>query len=186
MAFIKPITHTSPEVISLAMARKQLQLEADFTEDDDLIASYIESAISEAENFINQEITEKKFEIQGKSFQDALVFNKQILQSVESIEYKNEAGTLIPIDASNYYLQTVDKYETTVEFAENYVFPTVKEYTPDAVIVKFTVGYASGTVPKAIIQALLLMITHAYENRTDSIKEKSTAAENKLHKYKRF
>lgn len=186
MAFIKPIAHTSPEVILLVMARKQLQLETDFTEDDDLIESYIEAAISEAENYINAEITEKKFEIQGKSFEDALKFNKQVLQSVESIEYRNEAGTLITIDDANYYLQTVDKYENTVEFAENYVFPAVKEYTPDAVIVKFTVGYPATKVPKAIIQALLLMITHSYENRMDTIKEKSTAAENKLHKYRRF
>jgi len=187
MAFVTELEHTSaPEVISLAKARKQLQLETDFTEDDSLITDYIEAAIVQAENYINSEITEKKFEIRGKSFDDVLGFKRQKITSVDSFVYKNVEGAEATIDPANYSLENVDKYENEIVFLENYKIPEVKEYDPAAVTLSVTVGYGAGKVPKAIIKALLVMITDSYEHRTDTVKEKSTASENALHSYKRF
>lgn len=186
MAFIQELEHEAPEVISLAMARKQLQLEEDFTEDDTLIQMYIDAAIVDAENYINSEISEKKFKVQGKSFDDAMAFNKQILQSVESIKYKPKSGSEITIDAENYSIVNVDKYQNKIEFVENFEYPEIKPFTPDAVTIEFTVGYPEGKVPKAIQKDLLLMITSSYEFRTDTVKEKVTASETSLHRYRRY
>jgi uncharacterized phiE125 gp8 family phage protein len=186
MAFIEELPHESPEIISLATARKQLQMESDFTEDDALISTYIDAAINEAEHFINSEISEKKFKVQGKSFSDAMAFNKHILQSVESIKYTPVIGAEETIAAENYSIVNVDKYENQIEFAENFEYPAIKPYTPTAVKIEFTVGYPAGKVPKAIQKALLLMISQSYEFRTDTIKEKSTAAENTLQKFRRY
>jgi len=186
MAFVIDLDHTAPEVISLAKARKQLQLESDFIEDDSLITDYIDAAIVQAENYINSEINEKKFEVRGKSFHDVLGFRKQKITSIESIVYKNEAGESITIAATNYSLQNVDKYENEIVFNDDYVLPIVKEYSSAAVVLKVTVGYPSGKVPKIIQKVLLVMVSESYENRTDTVKEKSTATENALHPYKRF
>jgi uncharacterized phiE125 gp8 family phage protein len=186
MAFIQELEHISPEIISLATARKQLQLESDFTEDDALISTYIDAAISEAEHFINSEISEKKFKVQGKSFSDAMAFNKQILQSVESVKYTPVTGVEATIDVANYSIVNVDKYENQIEFSEDFVYPEVKPYTATAVQIEFTVGYPEGKVPKAMQKALLLMISESYEFRTDTVKEKSTAAENTLRKFRRY
>lgn len=186
MAFIVELEHIAPEVISLTTARKQLQLEADFTEDDALIEIYIEAAIIDAENYINLEITEKKFRIDGKSFEDVLKFNKQKITSIDSILYKDVTGVEQTIDPENYHLDSVDKYENKITFKEDFVLPEVKEYTPNAVKISVTVGYPSGKVPKAIVKNLLLMITNSYEFRTDTVKEKITASETSLHKYRRY
>lgn len=186
MAFVIDLEHTAPEVISLAKARKQLQLESDFIEDDSLITDYIDAAIVQAENYINSEINEKKFEIRGKSFDDVFRFKKQKITSVQSIIYKNEVGEDQTIAETNYSLQNVDKYENAIVFNDDFVLPMVKPFDSSAVILKVTVGYSSGKVPKIIQKALLVMITESYENRTDTVKEKSTASENALHPYKRF
>lgn len=186
MAFIVELEHIAPEVISLATAKKQLQLETDFIEDDALIAIYIDAAITEAENYINSEITEKKFRIDGKSFDDALKFNKQKITSIDGIVYTDVDGVEQTIDPVNYYLDAVDKYENKITFKEDFVLPDVKEYTPNAVKISVTVGYPDGKVPKAMQKALLLMITNSYEYRTDGVKEKCTVSENTLHKYRRF
>ena len=186
MAFVTEIEHRAPEVISLAKARKQLQLEDDFIEDDSLISDYIDAAIVQAENYINSEITKKKFEIKGKSFDDALGFKKQIITAVDSISNKNAAAENIIIDPVNYSLQNVDKYENEIVFNEDFELPEVKEYDPAAVTISVTVGYPGSKIPKAILKALLVMITDSYEHRTDTVKEKSTASETVLHAYKRF
>lgn len=186
MAFLIDLEHNAPDVVTLAQARKQLQLEDDFTEDDALISTYIEAAISEAERIINSEITEKKFKIQGKSFADVLKFNRQKITAVDNFQYKDSEGNLQTIAADNYAIQNVDKFENKIEFNENYELPKVKEFTPDAVQLSVTVGYPANKVPKAIIKNLLLMITDYYEKRMDSVKEKCTAAEVGLQKFRRY
>lgn len=186
MAFVEDLEYTSPEIISLAIARKQLQLEEDFTEDDTLIQLYIDAAITEAENYTNIEISEKKFRVDGKSFEDALTFSKQKIQAIDSIKYIDVDGVTQTIAAEKYSLQKVDKYENKITFSEDYTLPEVKEFTPNAVQISVTVGYESGKVPKAIQKALLLMITNSYEFRNDAVKEKCTASENVLHKYRRY
>ena len=186
MAFVIELEHTSPEIISLAKAKKQLQIETDFIEDDDLILDYIEAAISQAENIINSEISEKKYEIQGKSFEDVLGFNRQKITSVDSVVIVDENGDNQTVNADNYSLETVDKYENKIVFKEDYQLPEVQKYNRNAVNLKVTVGYKAGKVPKAIQKALLLMITHSYEYRSDTVKEKCTAAEIALQPYRRY
>ena len=186
MAFILETTSTPPEVISLAKMRKQLQLEDDFTEDDTLISDFIEAAINQAENYINSEITQKTFTVTGKSFEDVLAFKKQKIQAVTSITYKDEAGDSQTVTDTNYSLQTVDKFENSIVFNENFELPKVKEYDPAAVTLNVTVGYAANKVPKAIKQAIILLVAFMYEHRVDSVKEKSTAAETLLQAYRRY
>jgi uncharacterized phiE125 gp8 family phage protein len=186
MAFIVEQDYASPEIITLATMRKQLELEEDFTEDDALISSYIAAAINQAENYINSEILEKKFTITSVSFDGVLNFKRQKLQSIESIAYKDAAGVSQTITANNYSIQTVDSFENTIVFNEDFVFPILKKYDQSAVTLKIVVGYPIGKVPKVILQAIILTVSHFYENRVDYVKEKGTAAEVLLQQYRRY
>lgn len=188
MAQLVEVTHTAPTIITLAKAKKQLRFDdADANHiEDDLIQVYIDAAVSYAENYTGQEITEKKYKINGKSFTDALTFSTQKIQSIDSIKYLDKNGDLQTIAADNYQLKTVDKYENTLEFTEDFIMPTVQEYKFNAVQIELTVGYAANKVPKSMMVALLMLVSHYYENRQDAVKEKCTAAEDMLHKYKRF
>lgn len=186
MAFIEELDYASPTVLPLELVKKQLQLEADFIEDDALISIYVDAAITEAENYIHSEISEKKFRIDGKSFNDALSFDKQKINTIDSIKYLDAAGVLQTVDPANYTLESVNKHETKIAFVEGFEFPEVQEFKPNAVQVSVTVGYKEGKVPKAIVKALLLMVTNSYEFRTDTVKEKCNVSENALHKYRRY
>lgn len=190
MASIVRITegHTQPTIITLERAKQQLRFDDPSAahDEDVLIQAYIDAAISYAENYTCQEIKEKKFKINGKSFDDALTFNKQLIQSIDLIRYKDANGDLQTISDSNYQLQDVDDYERKIEFSEDFDFPTVQDYRFDAVQISVTVGYASGAVPEDMQIAILMLIGHYYENRQDAVKEKCTAAENMLAKYRRY
>ena len=155
MAFLIEQSHLSPTIVTLSKAKKQMRFD-DPTEphlEDELIQVYIDAAIEKAENFINSEIKEKVYKIEGSSFTDALSFSQQKIQKVNSIVYKDENGDTQTIAEENYSLETVDRYETKIVFKEDYVLPTVQDYTVDAVTIDFTVGYAKGKVPKPIIVA---------------------------------
>lgn len=188
MAFVVQQSHTTPTIISLLQAKKQLQFDApaDVHEDDDVINEIILEAIEVAENIINSEISEKVFLITGKSFEDVLAFNKQVIKEITSITYKDVNGNAQTVDAANYSLQAVDKFENKIVFNEDYEFPEVKEYDPAAVSLTVKVGYADGKTPKAIQRALKLIITKFYEKREDSIQEKTTAAELILQPFRRY
>lgn len=187
MAFIERLEHTPSEIISLEKAKKQLQFDApsDVHEDDDLILDYIDAAIVELENYINSEILEKRYQVTGLSFADVLQFSKQKITEVESIQYKSIAGDTVVVDAANYSLQNVDDFENEIVFASGYKYPEL-EVAADAVTMVVKVGYPSGSVPKLIQKALLLIVTSSYEFRTNTVKEKCTTAEHLMHVYKRY
>ena len=114
------------------------------------------------------------------------IFCEFYITNVETFTYKDANGDVQTVPSANYSLQSVDKYENKIEFTEDYELPEVKEYDPAAVTLQVKVGYADGKTPKGIIKALKLLITHFYEHRSDSVKEKTTAAELILQPYRRY
>ena len=189
MALIIDVINTVPQVvISLSKAKKQMRFDDADAEhlEDELIQVYIDAAITKAENFINSEITEKKYEIRGKSFADVLTFSRQKIQKVTAVTFKDTSGASQTVNAEDYHLTTVDKYENQFSFNEDFVLPEVKAYTPDAVSVFLTVGYPSGKVPKDLQVAILMLASSYNEKREDSVKDKTTAAENLLQPYRKY
>lgn len=188
MAFVVEETHSAPTIITLTQAKKQLQFDApaDEHEDDDVIQEMIDEAIEVAENIINSEIKEKVFTITGKSFEDVFTFKRQIITNVESFTYKDANGNSQTINASNYSLQKVDKYENKIVFNEDFTIPDVKKYDPAAVSLQVKVGYANGKTPKTAIRGIKLLIADFYKNRYNTVQEKRTAAEHILQSLRRY
>jgi uncharacterized phiE125 gp8 family phage protein len=189
MALIIDVAHAVPQVVvTLAKAKKQMRFDdADAAHlEDELIQVYIEAAVKKAENFIDSEITEKKYEIRGKSFADVLTFSRQKIQKVTAVTFKDTAGASQTINAEDYHLSTIDKYENKFSFNEDFELPEVKPYTPDAVSLFVTVGYPSGKVPKDMQVAILMLASSYNEKREDSIKDKTTAGENLLQPYRKY
>lgn len=100
--------------------------------------------------------------------------------SVDSITYLDLSGTRQTLDPSAYYVDNTSEPARIVPFAGSY-WPYTQEFLPGSVTVSYTAGsYTSGTfgtggfgegaegvstMPPSIIQAILLMTGHLYENR---------------------
>ena len=187
MAFVEQIFYYSPVVVSLEKAKKQLRFDdaEAFHLEDDLIQMYVDGAVKKAENYINSEISEKKFRVTGSSFDDVLTFSRQIIRSVDVFSYKDVDGTVHEIGSENYSLQTVDRYENVILFSDGYELPEVKKSIRDAVTLEVTTGYSGAEVPEDMRIAILLLASGYHEHREDTVKEKTTSAENLLYPYKR-
>jgi|TARA_R110002153_G_C13268777_1_gene493058 hypothetical protein len=188
MAFVQNLNHYSPSIVSLQKAKKQMRFDdpAAAHLEDDLIEAYIDAAIVKAENFINSEISEKKFRITGKDFADVLTFSKQIIRSVDAFTYRKKDGSVETVPSTDYSLQTTDEYQTSVVFNEDYELPEIMLFNPAAITLDVTVGYPNKKVPKDIIVAILLIASSYNEGRQDTVKDKKTASENLLQSYRRY
>lgn len=173
---------TTTDVVTLAKAKKHLRVEADFTDEDDLIQDYIDAAVTQAENYIGGYITDKNIVIKMTGFDNPLVFEAFPVKAVTSVKYFEQGNeTEQTMDAENYTLTA----ETSKRFAIRFKgdLPTVQDRF-DAVTVTINVGMA--TIDKPIAQAVLLMVADMYERREDRAEVLSTAGMSLLRSYKKF
>lgn len=181
MAFIETDTdYQKPEVISLELAKKQLKIEAEDIEDDDLVDYYIESAIGYAESYTGTVIQKQRFIITAKDFEEIKTIKKQKLLEVESISYKDAEGETQVLPEDHYTLETVDKLENKLVFTKE--LPQVKPLSYDAVVIRIICGYEK--VPKGIVQGILLLISDFYQYRSDRKKGFITSSHSLLSPYK--
>ncbi len=178
--FIEDTSFEAVEIIGLGLAKKQLKIEPEQVEEDDLILSYIGAAISYAQSYTGAVIEQQKFIVKAKNFEDVLCFRKQKIIEIDKIEYLDLQGTLQVLSEDNYSLTAVDKYENKLTFSGD--LPKIKAFTPDAVVAHLVCGFDK--IPKAIKQALLLLITDFYEYRSDRLKSYNTTAIQLLSAYK--
>lgn len=162
----KEIIDTS--IVDLALVKKQLVIESDFVEDDDLLQLYINSAIEYLENKIHSDIYSKNCTLTIENFRgDKLIVEETPFKSIEEIKVDNEI-------ISGY---TVN--ETFIDFRIEF-----EDYLVDAdIVVKFQTGY--NTIPTPLLHCILLLVNDSYENRgTEFYSEKSQMAVlNKINNY---
>lgn len=155
--------------VTLAKAKKQLRLESDFTEEDDLITGYIEAATVAAEDYLNKRLFKGVLTFECSSFTNPFVFTQSDdSDTVESVEYYAKDGdgnTLTPVEDADYKLRK----SSTIGCKEIKFTATLPatEVRDDAVIIKINQGFAVEDLPKAIYQAIMLMVTSMYEKRED-------------------
>lgn len=85
---------------------------------------------------------------------------------ITSIKWRDPNGIESTIASENYQLFTDAGGEAVCRFRNSFTLPGILDEFA-AVSVTFTAGYA--TVPKPIIQAILLMVGAWYENREETV-----------------
>lgn len=173
---------TATVVVTLGKAKKHLRVDSDFVDEDELIQDYIDSAVTQAENYIGGHISDKNIIIKMTGFDNPLVFEAFPVKSVTSVKYFAEGEATEQTMAPELYsLNTESAKRFAIRFKET--LPTVQDRF-DAVTVTINVGMA--TIDKPIAQAVLLMIADMYERREDRGEVNSTAAMSLLRAYKKF
>ncbi|MNF81076.1 Phage gp6-like head-tail connector protein [compost metagenome] len=170
-------------IVSLEKAKKQLRIEASFTEEDDLIQGYIDAAIGASEDYTGGHILEKTMVLKLNGFENPFVFEAFPIQSIESIKYFSKDVTdEIIMPTENYSLTSVNPKVSKISFKT--VPETDDRY--DAVTISVKVGIEAAKMPKPIIQAILLQVADMYERREDRTEVNLTVGTGLLRPYKKF
>ncbi len=178
-------TAPASEPITTAEAKTHLRVSGS---DED---SYIDSLVTAARQWvelytglalITQTITEKWDDFPSGSNPIELRI-APVIGSL-SITYKADDGTTTTW-ASSEYVTSLALPVPIVAPAQGYYYPSpILELA--AVTLSYSAGYgAAAAVPKAIKQAILLLVGDMYEQRQDSVKQLPTTAERLLQPFKR-
>jgi uncharacterized phiE125 gp8 family phage protein len=159
---IKVVTPPAVEPVTLAEARLHLRIDADQTDEDDLIQAFISAAREEAEHLTGRAIPEQTIELALDAFPEgAIELPRGAIVSVESVTYVDEAGATQTVDSADYALDDSQLVAWLLP-AYNFDWPATREQA-NAVRVRYVAGYAS--CPALIKSWILLRVGTLYAHR---------------------
>jgi uncharacterized phiE125 gp8 family phage protein len=182
---VNPVSAPVGSVVTLAQIKKQLRIESDFTEEDDLLEEYISAAVGYAEDYISGHIFDKAVTLTYSGFNPSMIFEIYPVRSITSVEYYKEGEDVLTLmDPADYYLRNLNLRVQEVAFKE---IPVDVADRPDAVKIILQAGYPNTTnTPKTIKQAIMLIVADLYNYREDRKEVIHKASHQLLRPYRKY
>lgn len=175
---------TEIEVLTLSQAKLQLRIEDSYTAEDDLIESYINSAIASSENYINGHIQPKTLTIKYNEFFTAYEFDTYPISAITISYYKKGASTLTTLPTTDWHTVSVNKKHNVIVID---LVPQDVAVREDAVIIEATLGYEDAEdVPAPIITAIKLQVSDMFERREDRAGTPIKVSQTLLRPYRNY
>lgn len=175
------ITSPTTEPVSLIEAKAYLRIDNDNDAiEDAYINSLITSAREYCESFQNRAYITQTWEmalprfpfsaindVDGYKRGSVIEIPKGRLQTINSFTYKDTSGVITALNPEIDYNVSNRGILGKVCPPFGMIFPLAILYPLDPVIINYTCGYGdnAGDVPTRVKQAMLLLISHWYENR---------------------
>lgn len=179
---------TTLQIVSLSMAKKQLKVDADFTEDDDLIDAYSQAAQELAEHFVGYPIAQAFNEIVISGFKGFIFEEKALNVSISKIEYlaPGDAETFEELDDEKYTFKRSNAVANHYEVSFKDDLPALNEDVLTNVKVTIAYGQLVVDVPKIVTQAIKVCITQFYDKRENSTEVAHTVFHRLLSPLRKF
>jgi len=160
------VTEPSREPLTVDNAKDYLRIDESFNDDNAMILMHIAAARERFQEATGQVLVPTEFQAAFDNWPDDNVIRlfKVPLLSVTGITYYDTQGNEQTLSADDLHIDAVSKPARLVPVAGRW--PSV-DGRPGGIKLRFTSGYADGKVPKFIKHALLLMVGHFYDNRTE-------------------
>lgn len=171
-------TAPATEPITLIEAKKQVEVAIGDTRHDAHLMRLVSAARRRFEERTGRQLVTATWDLYMDRFpasDDAILLPKPPLQSVTSIVYTDTSGTSQTWASSNYVV-SASREPGCVRLAYGATYPAAREQ-PDAVRVRYVAGYGAITaIPEDAKAAMLLLVGHWFQNRTDVVVGTITAA----------
>lgn len=155
---------SAPAAEPLTATEVKAHCRVEITDDDTLIESQITAARQLVEKFLRRRLVTQTWDLFLDRFPSEIRVPYPPLVSVSSISYVDTSGSTQTLSSTLY---TVDAYREPGRIRPAYgqTWPATRCHVND-VTVRYVAGFgAASAVPKAIKQAMLLILEHWYENR---------------------
>jgi uncharacterized phiE125 gp8 family phage protein len=186
----------APSAFPVTLAQAKAVLRVQHTAEDALIQQIIESAYDYCEQELDLAIMEQEITYKLDAFPEArtITLPRANLLSITSFTYTDTA-----LAEQSFTDYVADSFSTPARVVNNTdTWPETADRANTITIV-YRAGFSetetgdSHTTPKAVIQAMTMLITHFYENRNTvavgpgmASAEIALATANLLHKYRRL
>lgn len=171
---LQPSNNFTVEPITLETARLHLRLDTEGSPpthpDDNLVQALISVAREAAEQYTASAIVQQDYTLALDAFPDKEIsLGIWPVNSVASVTYKDPDGATQTLASADYGFDNFSR-PARLYLQPNKTWPPTA-IVPNAVTVQFNAGFTDEDspnpypLPKAIKQAMLLLIGHLYENR---------------------
>lgn len=163
------VTAPTVEPVTLAEAKKQLEISQSDTAHDDQLTLLIQAAREQWEHDTDSCCLTQTLSVTLEEWEDDEIYlPKRPVQSITSITYYDTANTQQTLSTSVYSLDAACR---AVRLKYMQIWPPIVDRW-DAVTVTYVAGYTSTTtVPAIVKQAILLLVGHYFENRDQLLSE---------------
>ena len=160
------ITLEQPTIEPVTYQEAKDQLRIDIDREKELIVSYIQSAREYCENYQNRTYLTKKLKLIKNNIHLPLEIPLPPLQEVEKIEFQKKDGSFVEWSTDNYVVDTSGEFGW-IRTAETYTLPDINFADNNRFQITFYAGHENrDDVSPRIKNAIKLMVTHWFENRT--------------------
>ena len=159
--------NTPPAGYPVSLDEAKDHLKVPYNDEDALIQTFIGAATNYAETHTRRALMERTFTYYLDKFPDVptIELPKPKLSAVSSVKYYDISDVLQTLASSKYGVDTVSE-PGRIRLVEGEIWPDVKDRKLNAVQIAYTAGYInSWSIPPAIRTAVLLMVSHWFENR---------------------
>ena len=180
----KLITAPSVEPVSVTELKSQLRITG--TSQDTMLGLLIKAARQHAEDYLRYSIIATVWELYLDAFPasgEPIWVQKSPVSlgtpSTTTLKYYNTSGVLTTLTENTGYVVDYNSAPARVYEAYDKTWPSTR-VIPNAVVLKFTAGYANAAaVPDQIKQAILMIASTLYENPSDEVTGTQVNAINK-------
>lgn len=171
---------TQPTILSLEDAKKHLNITHSYQ--DELIQTYIDVAVSEAETYTSRSLKIREVTLKTTNFNDRLILTLTPYYQGLTIKYYDTSNAEQTLDTSNYVLGYYFG-EPVIYFNDMSGLPSLYN-RQDAVTITYDAGYGLQVMPTQFAQFCKLLVGTFYEQRTDSVDKLPRFSYNLIHKFK--
>jgi uncharacterized phiE125 gp8 family phage protein len=162
-------TAATDRVADLATLKRQCRIADGVDDEDALLDVYAGAAERWVESYTGRALRTQTWQASVEAFPRRLWLPRAApLQAVSFVKYYDTSNVLQTLSASVYTVPAFGE-PAWLELAYGQVWPSVYDRA-DAVRVEYDCGWAdAAAVPPSLVQAVLLLVGHYYENRENSI-----------------
>lgn len=171
------ISDATFEAVSVAEAKAQLSIASGDTYNDAMIGGLCVAARQYVEAHTGLAIPRQTWDLTLDRFpcDQVLYLPKAPTASITHVKYYDATGTQQTWSSANYVV-TTGRSPALIRPALNQTWPPY-QLQPESVSVRMVCGYATASaVPRTIKQAILLLVTHWFENRSQEVTGTITAS----------
>jgi uncharacterized phiE125 gp8 family phage protein len=182
------VTAAASEPITLSEAKNFLRV--DHSDDDTLISALITASRQMCEEYTRRILVTTtideyfdKFPMnRWENLSNLIYLSRGPVASITSVKYVDEIGSEVTITSDQYIIDTISEPARIQSTAGWFAAAGVV----NQVIVRYVVGTDVSSIPKPLIQGMMLVISDLYDQRNDRVKALPTASEYLWNPYRIF
>ena len=182
------VTAAASEPITLTEAKNFLRV--DHSDDDTLISALITASRQMCEEYTRRILVTTTIDEYFDKFQmnrwenlsNLIYLSRGPVASITSVKYVDEIGSEVTITSDQYIIDTISEPARIQSTAGWFAAAGVV----NQVIVRYVVGTDVSSIPKPLIQGMMLVISDLYDQRNDRVKALPTASEYLWNPYRIF